>query len=290
VLVGSGGPYDLLTVNGNNGGFFRTANITVANPFTVAMASPPNVPSAPFVLLVTLGIADAATVTPTPYGSACFPLVSIVDIGSYIAPHSLPVPAGLILTLPMTLQGVMAPSIANPSLIQLTNAIALQFQFAPAPAITTVTPNSAFPSGAITINGNNFSPFAVVDVNGNTVTPTTMTATQIIFPMPAGVPCGSLLRVRNPDGAAATANFNPTPTITSQVNTSGPAAGGTTYIAIGNGFAAGTTVTIGGVPANVTTASASVITAITPPGTPGPRPVVITTPGGCVVNSTFTYL
>lgn len=290
VLAGQGGPYDLLTINGNNGGFFRTANLTVANPFTVAVNPPPGVTAAPFVLLATLGLADASTVTLTPYGSACFPLVAVVDIGSYVAPHSLAVPPGIILNVPLTLQAVMAPDPANPALLQLTNAVGMQWALAAAPAIASVTPNSAVLGGAITVNGSNFSPFATVDINGAPVTPTSITASQIVFAMPAGVTCGASLRVRNPDGAIATANFNPTPVITSQINASGSHFGGTTYIVLGTGFAPGTTVTIGGVPATVTTAAATVLTMLTPPGPVGPAPVVITTPGGCTVNSTFTYL
>jgi hypothetical protein len=35
--------------------------------------------------------------------------------------------------------------------------------------------------------------------------------------------------------------------------------------------------------------TASVITMNTPPGTPGQQPVVITTPGGCIANTSYTY-
>lgn len=290
VLAGAGGPYDLLRVNGSAGGFFRTARLTVADPFTLSIAAPPALPSTPFVLCATVGVADATTVTSTPFGSACFPLVLPLDIGSTSAPYSLPVPGGLILTLPLTLQAVMITSAVNPTQIQLTNAIAMQWSFAPAPTISTVTPNSAVLGGPVTVNGNNFSLFATVDVGGVAVTPTLITKTQIVFPMPAGLPCATQLRVRNPDGAQATAAFNPNPAITSQVNSSGPAAGGTTFIMIGTGFAAGTTVTIGGVNATVTSAAATVVVCITPPNTPGAKPVVVRTPGGCTVNTTFTYL
>lgn len=290
LLAGSGGPYDVLRVDNSNGGFFRTVGVTVANPFTIAMTTPPTVSSAPFVLLATLGVANASTAVTTPFGPACFPLVSVVDIGSFLAPYSVTVPPGLVLTVPLTLQGVMAPTAANPSLVQVTNAVAMQFTFAPAPTITSVTPNSAAVGAPVTVNGGNFSPFLSVDINGTAVVPTSISATQIVFPMPASIACGSQLRVRNPDTTFAITNFNPTPAISNQVNTSGPAAGGTTYIAIGTGFAAGSTMTIGGVPATVTNASSTVITALTPPGQVGPRPIVITTPGGCVVTSTFTYL
>jgi hypothetical protein len=286
---GAGGPYDLLTINGSNGGFFRIANLLVANPFTLAVATPPSVASAPYLLFAWPGLASG-TATITPYGNACFPLVAMIDIGAFVAPHSLAVPPGIPLDIPLTFQAVMATNPANPSIIELTNAIGVQFALAPAPAISGVTPNSVAAGNPVTVNGSNFSPFATVDINGVFVTPTTLTATQVVFPMPAGVSCGSTLRVRNPDGAFATANFNPTPTITNQINVTGPSAGGTTYIVIGTGFAVGTTATIGGVPATVATASATVVTIVTPPGTPGPKPVVLTTPGGCIANGTFTYL
>lgn len=290
VLAGAGGPYDLLRVNGSTGGFFRTARLNVADPFTLSLATPPGLASAPFVLCATIGVADTTTVTTTPYGSACFPLFLPLDIGSSSAPYSLPVPPGIVLTLPLTLQAVMATSAVDPAQIQLTNAIALQWSFAPAPTISGVTPNSAPVGGTITVNGNNFSPFATVDISGVPVTPNSITRTQVLLPMPTGLPCGAVLRVRNPDGAQATIPFNPTPTITSQVNSSGPAAGGTSFIMIGTGFAPNTTVTIGGVPATVSTAAATVIVCLTPPNTPGPKQVVVRTPGGCTVNSTFTYL
>lgn len=289
LLVGSGGPHDVLTISGSNGGFFRVMSLKVADPFTLAVAPPPGQPSAPFVMLWTLGIANASTVTPTPWGDACFP-PAVLDIGGVLAPHSLAVPPGIPLTLPFTFQAVMAPDPGQPSLIQLTNAVGLQFSLAPAPTITNLAPNSAPVGNNITVNGNNFSPYATLDINGTPVPIGTLTATQLQFAMPASVPCSATLRVRNPDGAQATIAFNPTPTITNQINTSGPAAGGTNFIVLGTGFAPGTTMTIGGNPATVTTSSATAVIVTTPPGTPGPRPVVITTPGGCTVNTTFTYL
>ncbi len=290
VRLGAGGPYDLVTINGTNGGFFRAARAALADPLQLAVAPPPGEASAPFLLLATIGVAGPASVTPTPYGTACFPLLFPLDFGGAVAPFALAVPPGLFLPPEMTFQALMATDASDPAQIELTNAIALQLSLAPAPTITNVTPNSAPPNGAITVNGNNFSLFATVEVNAIPVPPLAVSKTAITFPMPPGTPCGTTLRVRNPDGALATIGFNPTPVITSQANTSGPAAGGTSYIVIGQGFAPGTTVTIGGAPATVTSISAGVVVVITPPGVPGPAPVVITTPGGCSVTSTFTYL
>jgi hypothetical protein len=290
VQLGSGGPHDLLTINGDNGGFFRTARLAVADPFTLAVDPPPGEVSAPFLLLVFPVIANAATVTTTPWGESCFPLVFPVDLGGASAPFSVNFPAGIFLPMELSLQAVMATDSSDPNVLELTNAIGLQFSLAPAPAITLVLPGSAPAGATITISGSNFSQFATVDLNSVPVPVLSASQQQITFAMPASVPCAATLRVRNPDGSQATVPFNPVPTITSQVNTSGPQSGGTTYIVIGNGFAAGTTVTIGGNAATVTTANPSIVICTTPPGSPGPATVVITTPGGCSVNSTFTYL
>ncbi|MBL8738143.1 MAG: IPT/TIG domain-containing protein [Planctomycetes bacterium] len=288
--AGSGGPYDVLTVNGGIGGFFRTAQLLVGDPFTVAVAPPPGVASAPYLLVAGLGIADASTVTTTTWGSACFPLQLPIDLGSPIAPHMLTVPAGYGLNMPLTIQALMAPDPGNPGLIGLTNAIAIQFSLAPAPSITNLTPLSAPVGGTITVTGTNFSQYATLTVGGAVVAPIVKTATQLTFAMPAGVPCGSTFQVTNPDGATAVRAFNPVPTITNTLVNSGPATGGTTMIVLGTGFAPGMTVTVNGLPATVTATNATVVTFVTPPNPSGVRPVVLTTPGGCTVNTTFTYL
>ncbi|MCU0866684.1 MAG: IPT/TIG domain-containing protein [Planctomycetes bacterium] len=289
VGVGSGGPYDLLTINGSAGGFFRTTQLAIADPFTIGIAPPPGVASAPYALVATIGLADGTTVTPTPYGTACFPLALAIDLGNPLAPHSVAIPPGIVLPFPLTLQALMAPDAANPSLVQLTNAIGLQFSLAPAPSISGITPNSVAAGATVTINGSNFSPFVTVDINGSPLVLQSVTSSQIRFAAPAGVACAASVRVRNPDGAQALGTYNPNPTITNQVNATGPFTGGTSYVAIGTGFAAGCTATIGGVPAVVSSSSSVSIVIITPPNTPGPKPVVITTPGGCTVTGTFTY-
>ena len=289
-LVGAGGPHDLLKVNGGVGGFYRLARLAIADPWSMSLQPPPSEVSAPFVLCAWLGIAGSATVTTTPFGQACFPLIAPIDIGSFVAPYTLQIPPGLALNFPLTFQAIMGTDSANPGRIDLTNAIGMEFTQAPPPSITSRSPSSAALGGTITIVGNNFSAFATVDINGVNVPPLTVTSTQITFGMPAGVACNSTLRVRNPDGTQATIGFNPTPVITNQVTTSGPAAGNANFILIGTGFAPGTSVTIGGNPAVVSSATATAIIALTPAHAPGPVQCVITTPGGCVVNCNYTYL
>lgn len=174
--------------------------------------------------------------------------------------------------------------------VTLSNALDTVFFAGPPPSITSVSPLSAAVGVAITINGSNFDPAVTLDVGGLPVTPTSVTPTAIQFSYPAGLPCDSTLVVTNPGAQFVSAGINPTPTVTSTFNGSGPAAGGTQFIMIGTGFAPGTTVDIGGNPAVVTTASASGIVCTTPPGTPGVAQVSIQTPGGCQTTSSFTYL
>ncbi|MGE3350361.1 MAG: IPT/TIG domain-containing protein [Planctomycetota bacterium] len=288
VGAGSGGPYDLLTINGDNGGFFRLARLNLADPFTVGVAPPPGLSSAPYLLFATLGPASASTATSTIAGTACFPLLASIDLGPAPAPVTFPVPPGLLLP-ELTLQAAMATDPLNPAAIGLTNAIGVRFTPAPAPSVAAVTPNSAPLGGTISIAGDNFSQFVTLDIDGVPVPVSTVTQTIITFAMPAGVACDATLRIRNPDGGEGTLPFNRTPTITNAVNTSGPAAGGGVFAVIGTGFAPGMTAMVGAVPATVTSASATAVVLSMPPGPIGPATVVFTTPGGCSVSSTYTY-
>jgi len=72
----------------------------------------------------------------------------------------------------------------------------------------------------------------------------------------------------------------------------GPVAGGTVCTVTGSGFAAGATVSVGGVPAtNVSIPAAGRLVMTTPPGTVGPFNVVVTNPdlqAGTLTNG-FTY-
>jgi hypothetical protein len=288
VLQAVGGPYDVLTVNNSTGGPYRVVRALVADPWSVEVVPPPGELAAPFVLTGTLGIANAATVTVTPFGNACFP-PNVIGMGVYLAPQTFQVPPGLALNLDFTLQAVMATSSINPAQFELSNAVGMSFLFGPAPTITSFSPSSAVPGTALTLFGANFSPFVGLSINGVPVTISTSSANSISFFMPANVACDSVLQVRNPDGSAAQTAINPTPVITNQTNAMGPAAGGTTYVVIGQGLALGSTMTIGGNAALVLASGATSIVVRTPPGVPGPAAVVITTPGGCQVTSTFTY-
>ena len=296
---------DTLTVDGSAGGFLRTIRLATHQPFSIGLASPPAFgPGAPYVLFVSLLPQPGAVGTQLGFGETCFPvlpwgpteLVLADTFGLFPAvlpalpsPHTIALPPGIVTTpLDFTLQAVTLAT-SSPLALGVTNAIDVEVAVGALPTITSVAPLSAAAGQAITITGTNFRPGCVLFVNGVPATPTSVSATQVVFPFPAGLSCGSQLAVVNLDGQAVFSPLNPQPAVTGTLLGSGPAAGGSLFVVQGSGFASGTTVTIGGAPASIVGVSAALITMNTPPGTPGQQPVVITTPGGCTANTTYPY-
>jgi Legume lectin domain/IPT/TIG domain len=294
-----------LTIDGSAGNYLRRVPLFAGQPFRVEMASPTGSPAGmPFVLLATPLPSPGALGTALPFGSMCFPVLPIAPPVFAIAdsfgvvpallpasttPWLLQVPPSLLLQpLELTLQAVVASNL-NPFSLGISNAITVAITQAPAPVITSVSPLSAAPGARITVTGTGFVPGCTVELNGSPVTPVAVTTTAINIDYPAGLPCSSQVAVRNPDGRAAAAAINPVPTVTSTVLGSGPAAGNATFVVQGNGFAVGTTATIGGAAATISSISATSIVMRTPPGTPGVAQVVLTTPGGCQATTTYTY-
>jgi len=296
---------DLLTVNGSSGGPLREVRLATFQPFPIGLQAPAGVVGgAGYVLLITPAPTPGAPGTALGFGNACMPLLPIgpavfvlADSFGWLpawlpaspAPSTLPIPAGLVgFPIDLTLQAVIAAS-NSPFTLGLTNAVDVQVRPSPAPTIASVTPLSGVAGLPITVHGANFVPGLTLRVNGTPVAPTTSTATQVVFPYPAGLPCGSQVAVQNPDGLAAASALNPTPTVTGTLLGTGPAAGNAFFVVQGTGFAPGTLVTIGGAPAVVVAASATSVTVRTPPGTPGQAQVVLTTPGGCGTTTTYLY-
>ncbi|MCC7398539.1 MAG: IPT/TIG domain-containing protein [Planctomycetes bacterium] len=297
---------DVLRVEGSTGGALREVHLSTWQPFSIDVASPSGFgPGAPYVLFLSLLPQPGAIGTQLGFGETCFPvlptgateLVLADGFGLFPAllpappaPYSFALPAGLVtFPLQMTLQAVTIASL-SPLTIGVSNAVDVDFQPAPAPSILSVSPLSAAAGQPITVHGSSFVPGHVLLVNGAPVTTTSASATDIVFAYPAGLACGSTVAVVNPDGLGASSALNPTPTVTGTLLGSGTAAGNQIFLVQGTGFAAGTTATIGGAAATTLSVSATVLSLRTPPGTPGQQPVVITTPGGCQVTTTYTYL
>lgn len=297
---------DLLTVAGSVGDARRTVRLATWQPFSIGLQAPTAVGAgAPYVLFLSLAPNPGAFGTALGFGNACFPMLpfgpaelvltdtfglfpALLPAGA--APFTLALPAGVVTApLDFTLQAVMLASIA-PLGFGITNAVDVEFRTAAAPAITSVQPLSAAPGQPIAVNVQGLVPGYVLAVNGQPITPTSATATQLVFPYPAGLACGSTVAVGNPDGQIASNALNPVPNVTSTALASGTSAGNQLFLILGQGFAPGTTVTIGGAAATVVTATGTVVQVQTPPGTPGPATVVLTTPGGCTATTTYTYL
>ena len=86
------------------------------------------------------------------------------------------------------------------------------------------------------------------------------------------------------NAAAAT-----TPAISTINPTSGPTAGGDNVTITGSGLSGTTAVTFGQAASEFRVASDTEVAATTPPGTPGPVNVTLTTNGGSVTGGPFTY-
>ncbi len=169
------------------------------------------------------------------------------------------------------------------------------FTYVAAPTIATVSPTSGPQAGgtSITVTGTNLSG-ATLKVGGVTATGVISSDNSLTGTTSASVTAGAkIVEVSTAGGTATKAGaftYLPTPTITTITPSSGPVAGGTSISIIGTNLT-GASLTIGGVAATNVVATATGITAKTPAGTEGAKPVVVTTSGGTATKATgFTYM
>lgn len=156
----------------------------------------------------------------------------------------------------------------------------------PSPTIATVSPTSGPIAGGtvVTVTGTNFDPAAQVSFGGQAASAvtvagsTSLTATSPVSTVPGPV---SVL-VRNPDGQQAnrTSGFTYTaaaPTLSALSPSTGSTDGGLTVTLTGTNFYAGATVRFGANTAGaVVVTSATSLTCVSPPGTPGASQVSVT--------------
>ena len=178
----------------------------------------------------------------------------------------------------------------NAQFVEVVGAYTYTNGSAPAPTVSSVSPASGPTSGGttITLTGANFVSGATVRVGGTAATNVVfVSATQLTARTPA-VPAGARdVRITNPDGQSATRTGAFTyasaaaPTLTAVSPASGPTAGGTVITVTGTNFAAGASVTVGGVASTgVTVVSSTQIRATTPAGSTGAKAVQVTNPSG----------
>jgi RHS repeat-associated protein len=171
------------------------------------------------------------------------------------------------------------------------------FTYTPSLTLTSVTPNvGPVTAGAtVTLTGTNFAAGATVSLGGMPITDcTVVSATSITCTMPASFEGTWDITVALPDGRTTTlanAYTYTTLTLTSVTPNAGPLAAGTVVNLAGTGFAAGASVTIGGVAATACmVVSPASITCTAPAGTAGAKNVVLTQPSGSVtLTGGYTY-
>ena len=179
-----------------------------------------------------------------------------------------------------------------------TKVGAFTYTNATLPTIASVIPNSGVLSGgtAITITGTNLTGATSVKIGGVAATSmVVVSATSITAVTPAGAVGAKDVVVITPSGTATGSSaftYLDVPTIVSVSPNTGSTNGGTAITITGTNLTGASSVTVGGVAAtNLVVVSATSITAKTPTGTAGVKPVVVTTPGGvATLAGAFTYV
>ncbi|MEZ6194381.1 MAG: IPT/TIG domain-containing protein [Planctomycetota bacterium] len=306
-LSNPGGPFDVLTINGSAGGFYRTVTIDTYTPWSIQLAQPPTNPSAAkMAIIATFGVPNQSTAYSTPWGDLCFApyfvvpapyFFTLVDslvlspalLPPFMTPFNFAIP-GIDIPITVTFQGAVIEDNADPNSVGITNAVVLEIKALDPPVITSILPQAPAVGGTVTITGTGFHPNMLLDVGG-TLTPVTVTSsTTATFVATQVYPCDTQVTIANPDQQFAIGAINTSPTILAFPFFQGPAAGGGPFVVSGTNLGMGSTVDFGGTPAQVNSASASVITGVIPAGTPMSSVVVtITNAGGCQVTTNYTY-
>ena len=146
------------------------------------------------------------------------------------------------------------------------------------------------------MTGTDFTGATSVTIGGNECTDlVVVNATTITCTTPAGTLGAKNVVVTTPGGTDTLTDgytYVPAPGLTSLTPNEGPAAGGQSVTLTGTDFTGATSVTIGGNECtDLVVVNATTITCTTPAGTPGPRNVVVTTPGGTdTLTDAYTYI
>jgi hypothetical protein len=149
VGAGTGGPFNVLTVNGSTGGFSRRVNAAPGQTLTFAVSTPPGNGPSNFAIFGMVGIPapTASVVLPLGIGNASFlpcpidpfnpVLLTLADnfpigacpalLPSTTSLWSMTVPGGVPFAIDVTLQGVIE-DVTVPTTIAVTNGVILRVQ------------------------------------------------------------------------------------------------------------------------------------------------------------------
>jgi hypothetical protein len=179
--------------------------------------------------------------------------------------------------------------------VSSTNA----YTYVTPPTITSVTPTLGLASGgtSVTINGANLLNATSVTFGGIAGTVTANTGSTITVTTPAVSPGAQNVAVTTTGGGTVTSlgafTFVGQPSINSITPNAGPTTGGLAVTITGTNLGNATSVSFGGVPATITSNSATAIVVTTPAGTSGPVDIVVDTHGGVgtvTESSAYTFV
>ncbi|MFF7943511.1 beta strand repeat-containing protein [Nocardia gamkensis] len=168
------------------------------------------------------------------------------------------------------------------------------YTYVPAPALTSVTPNSGPAAGGttVTLTGTGLSAATSVRFGATATSFTVVSATQITAVASPG--SGTVqVTVITPGGTSngVPYTYAGVPSLSGVSPSLGPAAGGNTVTITGTNLTAATAVSFGATPATSFTVNSSTqITAVVPPGFAGAANITVTTPGGvATLPSAYFY-
>jgi hypothetical protein len=226
-------------------------------------------------------------------GAGFTPTSTVQLDDSITVPSTYVDPTSMTVTMPPHAGGNVSVDVHTGLLVSNTKT----FTYIPATTVTSMTPTSGTTAGgtSVTVSGTNLLAVTNVKIGGIDVTPDPgSTATNLGFTTPAHAAGSTTVVLENTSGLSLSAgNFlyvTPAPAVTTVSPNHGPLAGGNSVTITGTDFGAGTTVTIGGNPATVTSGPTSTSVTVTAPASTavGATTVVINAPGGSA-GGTYTY-
>lgn len=270
---GAPGPADVVVINKDGQTASRAASFTYV--------------PAPDVLSVTPARGPVQGGTRLTISGANFLVGARVSIGGVPAFAPTVVDANTISVVSNSgMVGSADVMVVNPD--QQADTLVGGFAYDPAPSIANLSPNSGTNAGGtvVTLTGVGFRAGATVQFGTLAATAVTVVSdTQLTATTPAS-PLGVVtVRVTNDDGQAMSLprafRFVAPPTLTAISPSSGDVNGGTVVRVTGTNFAALTTVTFGGVPAQrVAFVDATELEAVSPPHAPGAVDVTVLNDNG----------
>lgn len=270
--VGNAGPTNVSVTNFGFAATTLTGGFTYVTPQaapTVTSVTPSQGPSAGGQIITVRGQLFTSGVT------VAFDIAGDVRVGTNVNVVNL---TELTVTTPAHVDGSATVIVTNAT--NQSGSLPNGFRFNAQPTLTSLTPTSGLTSGAetVTLHGSAFRPGALVRFGTNAGTGVTVDASgnflTVVTPVSATPGMVDVIVV-NGDGQQTRLvdGFRyllPLPTLNTVTPARGPSSGGTLITINGTNFFTSPTVLVNQTPAtNVTRLSATRLTAVTPPGTPG---------------------